>query len=152
MERRYCGRGRELPEPVRESTDGAVSGRFFQDIGSYAFTGDATGLDDGQAIEIYRHGMSSGWSLKTTTHLNGGSYSASLPVRERGTFTFAATTGGVPGSGDEITSNEVTITVEDSKITLDQPLAKIDSLENPTIAGAIVPARNGVEVRIDVLG
>jgi hypothetical protein len=74
----------------------------------------------------------------------------SLPVRERGTFTFAATTGGAPGSGDEITSDEVMITVEDSKITLDQPVAKIDSLKNPKISGMIVPARSGVEVHIDV--
>jgi D-alanyl-D-alanine carboxypeptidase len=133
-----------------ESAGGPVAGRFFQDIGSYAFTGDAAGLDDGTTVEIYRHGTSSGWSLKATTQLNGGSYSASLPVRERGTFTFAATTGGAPGSGDEITSNEVTITVEDSKITLDQPVAKIDSLKNPTISGTIVPARSGVEVHIDV--
>jgi D-alanyl-D-alanine carboxypeptidase len=133
-----------------ESAGGPVAGRFFQDIGSYAFTGDAAGLDDGTTVEIYRHGTSSGWSLKATTQLNGGSYSASLPVRERGTFTFAATTGGAPGSGDEITSNEVTITVEDSKITLDQPVAKIDSLKNPTIRGTIVPARSGVEVHIDV--
>ena len=43
-----------------------------------------------------------------------------------------------------------TITVEDSKITLDQPVAKIDSLKNPTISGTIVPARSGVEVQIDV--
>ena len=134
-----------------ESTDGAVSGRFFQDIGTYTFTGDATGLSDGKTIEIYRHGTSSGWSLQATTQLNGGSYSASLPVRERGTFTFAATTGGAPASGDEITSNEVTVTVEDSKITLDQPVAKIDSLRDPTIGGRIVPARSGVEVSIDVL-
>ena len=42
------------------------------------------------------------------------------------------------------------ITVEDSKITLDQPVAKIDSLKNPTISGMIVPARSGVDVHIDV--
>jgi hypothetical protein len=133
-----------------ESAGGPVAGRFFQDIGSYAFTGDAAGLDNGTTIEIYRRGTSSGWSLKATTQLDGGNYSASLPVRERGTFTFAATTGGAPGTGDEITSNEVTITVEDSKITLDQPVATIDSLKNPTISGTIVPARSGVDVHIDV--
>ena len=42
------------------------------------------------------------------------------------------------------------ITVEDSKITLDEPVATIDSLKNPTISGTIVPARSGVEVQIDV--
>ena len=133
-----------------ESTGGPVAGRFFQDIGSYAFTGDATELDDGTGIEIYRRTATSGWTLQATTRLSAESYSATLPVRERGTFTFASTTGGAPGSGDEITSNEVVITVEDSKITLDPPVAKIDSLKNPKISGAIVPARSGVEVHIDV--
>ena len=42
-------------------------------------------------------------------------------------------------------ATEVVITVEDSKITLDPPVAKIDSLKNPKISGAIVPARSGVE-------
>jgi hypothetical protein len=132
-----------------EST-GGVAGRFFQDIGSYVFTGDATDLDDGTAIEIYRRTANSGWTLQATTRLSGDSYSATLPVRQRGTFTFVSTTGGAPGTGDEITSNEVVITVEDSKITLDQPVAKIDSLKNPTISGTIVPARSGVTVHIDV--
>ena len=133
-----------------ESTGGPVAGRFFQDIGSYAFSGDASGLDDGAAIEIYRRTANSGWTLQATTQLSGESYSATLPVRERGTSTFASTTGGAPGSGDEISSNEVMITVEDSKITLDQPVAKIDSLKNPTISGKIVPARSGVKVHIEV--
>ena len=78
--------------------------------------------------------------MQATTRLSAETYSATLPVRERGTFTFASTTGGAPGSG-MITSNEVVITVEDSKITLDQPVAKIDSLKNPKISGMIVPAR-----------
>ena len=133
-----------------ESTGGPVAGHFFQDIGSYAFTGDATDLGNGTAIEIYRRTAASSWTLQATTQLSGESYSATLPVRERGTFIFASTTGGAPGSADEISSNEVTITVEDSKITLDQPVAEIDSLKNPTISGTIVPARSGVEVHIDV--
>jgi D-alanyl-D-alanine carboxypeptidase len=133
-----------------QSADGALPGRFFQDIGSYRFRGEAAELEDGRTVQIYRHGTSSGWSLQATTRLDGGGYSASLPVRERGTFTFAATTGGVPGSGDAITSNEVTITVEDSKIKLNEPVAKIDSLKNPTISGTVVPARGSVEVHIEV--
>jgi hypothetical protein len=133
-----------------KSTGGPVAGHFFQDIGSYAFTGDATDLAGGTAIEIYRRTADSGWTLQATTRLSGESYSATLPVRERGTFTFVSTTGGVPGSGDEIASNQVVIAVEDSKIKLDQPVAKIDSLKNPKISGAIVPARSGVEVQIDV--
>jgi hypothetical protein len=133
-----------------KSTGGPVAGRFFQDIGSYALTGAATDLDDGTAIEIYRRTASEGWTLQASTRLTAESYSATLPVRERGTFTFVSTTGGAPGSGDEIASNESVITVEDSKITLDQPVAKIDSLKNQTISGTIIPARSGVEIQIDV--
>jgi D-alanyl-D-alanine carboxypeptidase len=132
-----------------KSTGGPVAGHFFQDIGSYAFAG-AADLDDGTAIEIYRRTASSGWTLQASAQLTAESYSATLPVRERGTFTFVSTTGGAPGSGDEIASNEVVITVEDSKITLDQPVAKIDSLKNPTISGTTVPARSGVKIQIDV--
>jgi D-alanyl-D-alanine carboxypeptidase-like protein len=133
-----------------KSTGGPVAGHFFQDIGSYAFTGAAADLDDGTAIEIYRRTAASGWTLQASTQLTAESYSATLPVRERGTFTFVSTTGGAPGSGDEISSNEVVITVEDSKITLDQPVAQIDSLKDATIRGTIVPARGGVEVHVDV--
>lgn len=133
-----------------ESTDGPVAEHFFQDIGSYTFAGTATDMNDGVQIQIYRRGTNSGWSLQTATQLNNGDYSVTMPVRERGTFTFVSTTGGAPGSGDEISSNEVTITVEDSKITLDVPVANIDSLKNPTISGTIVPAGGGVDVHIDV--
>jgi D-alanyl-D-alanine carboxypeptidase len=133
-----------------ESTGGPVADHFFQDIGSYTFDGTATDLNDGTQIQIYRRGTSSGWSLQTATQLNNGAYSVTMPVRERGTFTFVSTTGGAPGGGDEISSNEVTVIVEDSKITLDVPVAKIDSLKNPTISGTIVPARSGVDVHIDV--
>ena len=133
-----------------ESTGGPVADRFFQDIGSYSFAGSASDLNDGTEIEIYRRSTSSGWILQTSTQLSNGDFSVTMPVRERGTFTFIATTGGLPGSGDEISSNEVTITVEDSKITLGEPVAKIDSLKNPTVSGAIVPARSGVEVHIEV--
>jgi hypothetical protein len=133
-----------------ESTGGPVADHFFQDIGSYSFKGSASDLDDGTQVQIYRRGANSGWYLQASTQLSNDAYSVTMPVRERGTFTFVSTTGGVPGSGDEISSNEVTITVEDSKITLDVPVAKIDSLKNPTISGAIVPARRGVEVHIEV--
>ena len=133
-----------------ESTGGPVPDRFFQDIGSYTFKGTATDLDDGAQIQIYRRGANSGWSLQTATQLNDGAYSVTMPVQIRGTFTFLSTTGGAPGSGDEIRSNEVTVTVEDSKITLNVPVAKIDSLKNPRVSGTIVPARAGVKVHIEV--
>ncbi len=100
-----------------------------------------------QTIEIYRHRTSSGWSLQATTQLNGEQLLRKPAGPRTRHFTFAPTTGGAPASGDEITSNEVTVTVEDSKITLDQPVAKIDSLKDPTIGGRIVPARSGVEVQ-----
>jgi hypothetical protein len=114
-----------------QSADGALPGRFFPDIGSYRFRGEAAELEDGTTVQIYRHGTSSGWNLQATTRLDGGGYSASLPVRERGKFTFAATTGGIPGSGDAITSKEVTITVEDSKIKLNEPVAQDRLAEEP---------------------
>ena len=58
-----------------ESTGGPVSGHFFQDIGSYAFTGDDTDLNDGTTIEIYRRTAASSWTLQATTQLSGESYS-----------------------------------------------------------------------------
>ena len=68
-----------------------------------------------------------------------------------GTFTFVATSGGAPGSGDEVSSAPVTVTVEDARIILNAPVRRIDSLLNPTVNGSIVPARAGVTVHVDVV-
>ncbi len=133
------------------SQDGPVAGRFYQDFGFYALTGDAAGLDDGSVVEIYRRTADSAWAQVAEATLSSGRYEARLPVYALGTFTFAATTGGAPGSGDELSSNQVTVTVEDSKVALQRPVAKIDSLKNPTIRGTVVPAHAGVEVQVEVL-
>ncbi len=129
-----------------------VPGRFFQDIGSYAFSGLASGLPDGTALEIYRHTPETGWQrFAGAGVVRSGAYAVSVPVTALGTFTFASTTGGAPGSGDEVASNQVKVLVADSAIVLDAPAATIDSLKNPTLRGSVVPARAGVKVHLDVV-
>lgn len=83
--------------------------------------------------------------------MEAGGYATRIPVTAYGTFTFATTTGGAPGSGDEIASNEVEVAVADSRIALDKPVARINTLKNPVISGSVVPARAGIEVHIDVV-
>jgi hypothetical protein len=102
-------------------------------------------------VEIYRRTAASAWTRVAEATLDSGRYEVRVPVYALGTFTFVATTGGAPDSGDELRSNQVTVTVEDSKIALHQPVAKIDSLKNPTIRGTVVPAHAGVEVQVEVL-
>ncbi len=109
---------------------GGSPGRFYEDIGAYAFRGTGTDLAEGSTVEIYRRTASVDWARVATSTLTAGAYAASLPVQAVGTFTFVATTGGAPGSGDEVSSTPVTVTVADSRIILNPPVRRIDSLRN----------------------
>ena len=82
--------------------------------------------------------------------VSAGSFSATLPVTSMGRFVFVATTGGTPGSGDEMASPAVTVQVADATTGLDKPAARVDSLKKPTLTGSVVPARAGVRVHLDV--
>ena len=124
---------------------------FWSDIGKYAFRGSAGGLADGAPIEIYWRSGSTGWARLTTAQLASGAYAVDYPVLSHGTFTFVATSGGAPGTGDAVSSNSVTVTVKDSAVRFDRPVERIDALKNPRLTGSIVPVRAGVTVNIDVL-
>ncbi|HSU35009.1 MAG TPA: hypothetical protein VLJ88_05055, partial [Propionibacteriaceae bacterium] len=89
---------------------GGSPGQFYEDIGAYAFRGTGTDLAEGSTVEVYRQSGGAGWSRVATTTLTTGAYAADLPVQAAGTFSFVATTGGAPGSGDEIRSTPVTVT------------------------------------------
>jgi len=130
---------------------GGSPGKFYEDIGAYAFRGTGTDLAEGSTVEMYRRTSVADWARIATSVLTTGGYAASLPVQAAGIFTFVATTGGAPGSGEEGTSAPVTVTVEDARIILDAPVRRIDSLLNPRVRGSIVPGRAGVTVR-EVLG
>jgi hypothetical protein len=80
-----------------------------------------------------------------------GGYAVDYQVRSHGTYTFAATSGGAPGTGDTVGSNSVIVTVHKSTVKLDRPVERIDSLKNLRLTGAIVPGRAGVTVNIDLL-
>ena len=130
---------------------GGSPGKFYEDIGAYAFRGTGTDLAEGSTVEIYRQSSSTGWARVATSTLTTDAYAVNLPVQAAGTFTFVATTGGAPGSGDEVSSAPVTVTVEDARIVLNAPVRRIDSLRNPTVKGNIVPARAGVTIHVDVV-
>ncbi len=133
------------------SADGPVPNAFYQELGSFVFSGRVDGVPNGAVIEIYRRTASSGFTRVATTTVSGGTYSVKTKVVDAGTFTFKATSAGGPEPKEGLESNLVTVTVADSRIVLDQPVAKIDSLKNPKVAGSIVPARAGVKIHIDVL-
>jgi D-alanyl-D-alanine carboxypeptidase len=132
------------------STFGSGSA-FWSDIGKYAFRGSASGLAYGAQVEIYWRSRSTGWTRLTTAQVASGAYAVDSPVLGHGTFTFAATSGGAPGSGDEVRSNLVTVTVGNSGVRFNKPVERIDALKNPQLTGSIVPGRAGVTVNIDVL-
>lgn len=126
------------------------AGRFFQDLGRYGYSGRATGIADGSRVEVYRRTSTGGWVKVAATTVASGAYAASWPVTARGVVSFAATTGGAPGSGDEVSSPTVSVRVADSAVHLDAPAKKIDSLKKPTLTGSVVPARAGVRITLDV--
>jgi hypothetical protein len=132
------------------STGGPQPGRFFEDLGAYAFSGQTTGLPGGGPVEIYRRTGTADWVEVATTALVAGRYAASLPVTQAGTFNFVATSGGQPGSGDEVESAVVTVTVADATLTLDPPPKTVDALQDPAVTGSVSPVRAGVEIHLDV--
>jgi hypothetical protein len=133
-----------------EPAGSTVTSGFYQDVGRFAFSGTATGLADGTALEVYRRlGNATTWSRVARTTVTQGRYKAALPVTGIGAVTFASTTGGAPGSGDEVSSAMVQVSVRDARLLLDRP-ANTDSLKNPRLTGSVVPARAGVKVNLEV--
>jgi hypothetical protein len=133
------------------SSGSPVAGRFYQDVGRYAFSGTASDLAAGSPVSVYSRLVTrTAWTKVAHATVASGTFTASLPVTARGTFVFVATTGGAPGSGDEISSAPVNVEVADSTITLDKPAATVDALKNPALTGSVVPARKGVSVHVDV--
>jgi hypothetical protein len=127
-----------------------VTGGFYQDVGRFAFSGTATGLADGTGLEVYRRlGNATTWSRVARATVTQGTYQAALPVTGIGAVTFASTTGGAPGSGDEVSSPMVQVSVRDARLLLDRP-ANTDSLKNPRLTGSVIPARGGVKVSLEL--
>ena len=104
---------------------------FWSDIGKYAFRGSAGGLADGAPIEIYRRSGSTGWTRLTTGTVTSGAYAVDYPVLSHGTFTFIATSGGAPGTGDAVSSNSVTVTVGNSTVTFNRPWSRSTPSRTP---------------------
>jgi hypothetical protein len=123
-------------------------GTYFQDIGAFGVSGHATDADG--PVEIWRLGGGTWSRLGSAQPDDAGDYEASYLVTDVGTYRFQTTSGGSPAEA-ALVSNEVNVTVIQSSIALDTPVATIDSLKNPVISGHIVPARAGVDVHIDVL-
>ncbi|SDU96352.1 D-alanyl-D-alanine carboxypeptidase [Microlunatus sagamiharensis] len=124
---------------------GPVADAFYEDLGSFAFSGSVA-LADGSQVRVERRDAS-GWTAVATTAVTAGAYAVSLPVEAAGTATFRARGAGTEGA--DVVSAEVGVEVEDSRITV-SAASKVDSLKSLTVRGAIVPARGGVTVHLDV--
>ena len=136
---------------LRVSSSGAVAGRFYQDVGRYAFSDTVDDLAAGSPVSVYSRLVTrTAWTKVAQATVANGAFAATRPVTALGTFVFVATTGGAPGSGDEIASAPVQVQVADSTITLDRPAARVDALKNLSLTGSVVPARRGVSVHVDV--
>ncbi len=144
--------GAEPALTLRVASSGSpVAGRFYQDVGRYAFSGSATGLAADSPVSVYARLVTrTAWTKVADATVTSEAFNATEPVTSFGTFLFVATSGGASGSGDEISSTPVQVQVDDSTIKLDQPAATVDALKNPTLTGSVVPARAGVSVHVDV--
>jgi len=147
---RAAARARSLTLSVA-SSGSPVAGRFYQDIGRFVFSGAAAGIAEDSRVEVYRRTAgATAWRRVASTSVTGsGTFRVTLPVQARGAATFAATTGGAPGSGDEVASPRVAVTVRDATVSLSGPV-RVDSLKSASLKGSVVPARAGVVVHVDV--
>jgi hypothetical protein len=129
-----------------------VAGRYFSDLGSFAFSGTVGAQDATHTVAIYRRatGATSWQKLAQPTSAADGSFTATVPVTDAGAFTMAASISGPPSDDDAIVSNEIAVTVERSTVTMDKLVGSIDSLKDPTVTGRVFPARSGVAIIVDV--
>ncbi|WP_168207313.1 M15 family metallopeptidase [Microlunatus elymi] len=127
------------------AVDTPIKGRFFQDIGSYGFSGTVSGATTGQKVEVWWAKSTGGWQrLISTTAKSSGSWSVNKITRGPGIRRFRATLGGNPSSSGVVHSGEVKINIENAYPKVNQPPSSVDSLSSPTISGTVFPARAGV--------
>ncbi len=128
------------------------AGRFFEDIGYYAIRGVVSDRSAGTVVGIYWYDVTKKvWrNSKIATTAPHGGYAANQYVGHAGIIAFRATLGGAPGKSGVISSNEVKVSVQNSYVKQTTPVAGIDALKNPTISGAVYPARAGVKIHIQV--
>lgn len=74
------------------SAGGPVPGRFYQDLGSYVFAGQARGLADGTVVTISRRTGSGTARTVATTPVSAGAFRVTLPVTDAATHAFTAGT------------------------------------------------------------
>lgn len=132
------------------SSGGPVAGAFYQDLGAYAISGPVSGVADGTPVEIARRTATTDYVKFATAKVSGGRFSVRVPVTTGGTFTFRASTAAGGDGETPVTSNLVAVVVADATVALAKPVTTTDSLVNPTLTGAVVPARAGVKINIDV--
>ncbi|GAB3917367.1 hypothetical protein GCM10011575_31920 [Microlunatus endophyticus] len=134
-----------------KSVGGPVSGQFFEDIGSFNFSGTAEPVRSGQRVEIWYYGADHAWHrVRSTSTNSAGHYSVSKPVTVAAVRQFRATLGGSPASSSTVKSGVVKVTVHNAKVTITKPKSTVDSLKNPTVSGSIYPAMSGVLVHFQV--
>lgn len=133
------------------SVGSPAAGQYFQDIGSFRFTGTISPARNDQRVEIWHLAYDGSWrrSLVTSTD-SSGHYRASKPVTVPGVRHFRATLGGSPTSTSTVKSAELAVTVHDAKANLATPDPSIDSLKKPTIHGTVYPAMADVLVHFQV--
>jgi hypothetical protein len=127
------------------SQGGPVAGAFYEDLGSFAFSGTST-LADGSTVTVQRR-TSATWAPVATARVTTGAYAASWKVEAAGAAAFRAVADGAEGA--VVSSPTVTVTVHDSTVSV-KPVAEVDSLKAARVRGTVVPARAGVTVVVDV--
>ncbi len=129
-----------------------VAGRYYQDIGTFVFTGVRSDRKTNATVEVWRWSPTAKvWYRVAGLHSGtGGAYRGQIPITWMGDVSFCATLGGSPSSASVTKSCAPELTVRDATISMTKPVSTIDSLQNPVIAGSVSPARAGVKVNVDV--
>lgn len=128
------------------SVGGPVAGEYWEDLGSFGFSGTSD-LADGSTVQVQQSGGGGAWSTVASATVTGGTFGARLPVEAAGAATFRASATGVEGA--VVSSAPTTTTVRDATVSLSAP-TKVDSLKGLPAHGTVAPARPGVEVHLDV--
>jgi len=125
-----------------------VDGQYFQDIGSFNFSGAAP---SGRKATVWFTHAGRWVSAGAVTANSNGDWSSSKPVTTPATWHFIATLGtGNPSAASTVKSAPVAVTVHDAKVIVNTPKSTVNALKNPTVTGSVYPAMAGILVHFQV--
>ena len=94
-------------------------------------------------IEVYYRVGTGSWRGLTSGRTAGGEFAITKPCGATAPSPSSPPPVGRRAPADAVVSNTVTVTVGDSRVIFNQPVAEIDALKDPRLSGSIVPGPVG---------